>query len=237
MCDASDNPVVCSEDSSEETSHMRHFPLPRFVGGFIVGGMFCMASIVWPQSQDSIGRVTAVEGRATVLRQGRFAPEVVTLQKPVFQEDIIETDVASKVRITLTDATIISLGERSRLELRQFQYDPRQQAHTGRFIIPSGIFRTIIKTLLPQSTIEIITPTALAAIRGTDLMGEVSAESTAIVVLEGTVMVSNVSPRFRALATLTPGTGTTVVDEQPPSAVTKWSESRIEALRQATTIP
>lgn len=191
---------------------------------------------MWPQSQGSIGRVTAVEGRATVLRQGRFAPEAVTLQKPVFQEDIIETDVASKVRVTLTDATVISLGERSRLELKQFLYDPRQQTRTSRFTIPSGVFRAIIKRLLPQSTIEIITPTAVAAIRGTDLMGEVSTKSTAIVVLEGTVMISNVRPRFRGLATLTQGTGTTVVDDQPPGAVTRWSESRIDALRQATTI-
>jgi hypothetical protein len=215
---------------------MRRSPLPRFLGGLIVSGMFCMASSVWSQPQESIGRVTAVEGRATVLRQGRFAPEAATLQKPVFQEDIIETDVASKVRITLTDATVISLGERSRLELRQFLYDPRQQTRAARFIIPHGIFRAIIKTLIPQSTGEIVTPTALAAIRGTDLMGEVSAESTAIVVLEGTVVVSNVSSRFRDLATLTQGTGTTVVGGQPPSAVTKWSESRIEALRQATTV-
>jgi hypothetical protein len=199
--------------------------------------MFCVAASVWSQPQDSIGRVTALEGRATVLRQGRFTPEAVTLQKLVFQEDIIETDMASKVRITLTDATVISLGERSRLELQQFLYDPRQRTRTARFIIPSGVFRTIIKALMPQSTIDIITPTALAAIRGTDLMGEVSAESTAIVVLEGTVMISNVRPSFRGLATLTPGTGTTVVGEQPPSAVTKWSESRVEALRQATTIP
>lgn len=215
---------------------MRRFPLPQFLGGLIVFGMFCMTSNVWPQPQESIGRVTAVEGRVTVLRQCRFAPEVVVPQKPVFQEDIVETDAASKVRITLTDATVISLGERSRLELKQFLYDHRQQTRTARFLIPSGIFRTIIKTLMPPSTFEIVTPTALAAIRGTDLMGEVSAESTAIVVLEGTVMISNVRPSFRGLATLTQGTGTTVVDEQPPSAVTKWSESRIEALRQATTI-
>jgi hypothetical protein len=216
---------------------MRRFPLPRFLGGLIVFGMFCMAPGVWSQPQDSIGRVTAVEGRATVLHQGRFAPEAMTLQKPVFQEDIIETDVASKVRITLTDSTVISLGERSRLELKQFLYDPRQQTRTARFTIPSGVFRTVVKALIPQSTVEIITGIALAAVRGTDLMGEVSAESTAIVVLEGTVVVSNVRPRFNAVATLTPGMGTTVVDEQPPGAVTKWSESRIEALRRATTIP
>jgi hypothetical protein len=215
---------------------MRHFPLPRFLGGLIVFGIFCTASSVCPQPQESVGRVTALEGRATVLRQGRFVPEAVTLQKPVFQEDVIETDVASKVRVTLTDATVISLGERSRLELKQFLYDPRQQTRTSRFTIPSGVFRAIIKGLLPQSTIEIITPTAVAAIRGTDLMGEVSTKSTAIVVLEGTVMISNVRPHFRGLATLTQGTGTTVVDDQPPGAVTQWSESRIDALRRATTI-
>jgi hypothetical protein len=216
---------------------MRRFPLRRSLGGLIIFSLCSTASSVWPQAQESIGRVTAVEGRATVLRQGRFAAEAVTPQKPVFQEDIIETDVASKVRITLTDATVISLGERSRLELKQFLYDPRQQTRTASFTIPLGIFRAIIKKLMPQTTMEIITPTAVAAIRGTDLMGEVSAESTAIVVLEGTVLVSNVRPRFRGLATLTQGTGTTVVDDQPPGAVTKWSDSRIEALRRATTVP
>jgi hypothetical protein len=215
---------------------MRRFLLQRSLGGLIVFAILCMASSAWPQPQERIGRVTAVEGRATVLRQGRFVPEPLTLQKPVFQEDIIETDVASKVRIMLTDATVISLGERSRLELKQFLYDPRQQTRTARLTIPSGIFRAIIEKLIPQSTMEIITPTAVAAIRGTDLMGEVSAESTSIVVLEGTVMISNIRPGFRALATLTQGTGTSVVDDQPPSAVTRWSESRIQALRQATTI-
>jgi hypothetical protein len=215
---------------------MRRFLLQRSLGGLIVFAIFCMASSVWPQPQESMGRVTAVEGRATVLRQGRFAPEPLTLQKAMFQEDIIETDVASKVRIMLTDATVISLGERSRLELKQFLYDPRQQTRTARLTIPSGIFRAIIEKLIPQSTMEIITPTAVAAIRGTDLMGEVSAESTSIVVLEGTVMISNIRPGFRALATLAQGTGTSVVDDQPPSAVTRWSESRIQALRQATTI-
>ncbi len=99
-----------------------------------------------------------------------------------------------------------------------------------------GIFRAIVKQLIPQSTFEIITPTAVAAIRGTDLMGEVTEKSTAIVVLEGAVMISNVRPLFRGLATLSPGAGTTVTADQPPSAPTKWSESRVEALRKATTI-
>jgi hypothetical protein len=170
------------------------------------------------------------------LRQGKFALEPLTLHKPVFQEDIIETDRTSKVRITLSDATVISLGEQSRLELRQFSHDARQQTRSGRLAIAWGFFRAIFKEMTSPSTVEVITPTAVAAIRGTDLMGEVTADSTDIVVLEGTVAISNVRPMFRGLSTLTPGLGTTVKGDGAPSTPKRWSESRIEGLRRATTL-
>jgi hypothetical protein len=188
------------------------------------------------QPADSVGRVTAIEGRATILRQGRFVAEPLRLKTLVFPEDVIETDAASKVRITLADATAVSLGEQSRLEVTQFLYDARQQTRTAHLGITRGFFRAIINKLVPQSTFDMVTPTAVAASRGTDLMGEVTAESTSIVVLEGAVMISNVRTPFRDSVTLTPGTGTTVVADQPPSAPTQWSEARIEALRRATAV-
>ena len=191
----------------------------------------------YAQQLKGIGHVTALDGTVTVLRQGKFAPEPLTLQKPVFQEDIIATDRASKVRITLADATVISLGEQSRLELRQFSYDARQRRRSGRLALALGFFRAILKEMTSPSSVEVITPTAVAAIRGTDLMGEVTADSTAIVVLEGTVAVSNVRPMVGGLATLTPGMGTTVRAGEPPSTPTNWSESRIEGLRRATALP
>jgi hypothetical protein len=194
------------------------------------------SAVAHAQDGKSIGQVTAVEGRVTVLRQGKFAPEPVMVRKSVFREDIIETDRASKVRITLVDATVISLGEQSRLELRQFSYDSQQQKRAGRFAMTLGVFRAILKELMPQSTFEVTTPTAVAAIRGTDLMGEVSPNSTAIVVLDGTVEISSVRPSVPDQVVLTAGMGTTVTTDQPPSTPTRWSEARIEALRRATTV-
>jgi len=190
------------------------------------------------QAQDgkSIGRVTGLEGKVTLLPQGKFTPELLMLRRPLFREDIIETDRASKVRITLTDATVISLGERSRLELKEFSQEARQQTRAGRFAMTMGVFRAILKEMMPPSTFEVTTPTAIAAIRGTDLMGEVSPNSTAIVVLDGTVGVSNIRPNVPDQAVLTAGMGTTVTSDQPPSTPTRWAESRIEALRRATTI-
>ena len=99
-----------------------------------------------------------------------------------------------------------------------------------------GVFRAILKEMLPPSTFEVTTPTAIAAIRGTDLMGEVSPNSTAIVVLDGSVEVLKIRPSPPEPIILTPGMGTTVTSDQPPSTPTRWSESRIEALRRATTL-
>jgi hypothetical protein len=211
-------------------------PLLRSLSCLIIVSVLVIASTAWPQLQNSIGRVPALEGQATVLRQGRFPPEPLALQRSVFEEDIVETGLASKVRITLTDTTVISLGEHSRLELRRFAHDARGQTQTAHLTVAVGIFRAIINKLVPSSTFEVTTPTAIAAIRGTDLMGEVTPNSTAIVALEGTVMVTNVRPDFRGLAILAEGAGTTVTANQPPTTPTQWSPSRIEALQQATTV-
>jgi hypothetical protein len=198
---------------------------------------------LWPcflaqaQPLKSIGQVTALEGTVTVLRQGKFAPELLTLGKPVFQEDIIETDRASKVRVTLIDASVVSLAEQTRLELKQFSYDTRRGVRTGRLGIASGFFRAVLRAVSTPSAVEITTPTAVAAIRGTDLMGEITSDTTAIVVLDGTVEVSNVRQAFRGLSTLTPGMGTTVKRDEPPSTPTRWSEGRIEGIRRATALP
>jgi hypothetical protein len=201
-------------------------------------GLLSLLPSATAQAQDgrSIGQVTGLDGKVTVLPQGKFTPELLTLRRPVFREDIIETDRASKVHITLTDATVISLGEQSRLELSHFSQEARQQTRVGRFAITMGVFRAILKEMFPPSTFEVTTPTAIAAIRGTELMGEVSLNSTAIVVLDGTVAVSNIRPSLPEQVVLTPGMGTTVTSGQPPSAPTRWSESRIEALRGSTTL-
>jgi hypothetical protein len=204
----------------------------------VILGLLTLLLSAVAQAQDgkSIGHVTGLEGKVTVLPQGKFTPEILALRRSVFQEDIIETDRASKVRITLIDATVISLGEQSRLELRQFSHEARHQTRAGRLAITLGVFRAILKEMLPPSTFEVTTPTAIAAIRGTDLMGEVSSNSTAIVVLDGTVGVVNIRPTVLDQAVLTAGMGTTVTSDQPPSAPTRWSESRIEALRRVTTL-
>jgi hypothetical protein len=227
--------ISADEDDDKETSCMKQWWQLHFVAVLgLLSLLPCAAADA--QQPKSTGQVTALEGKVTVVHQGKSAAEPLTLRNPVFEEDIIETDRASKVRIILSDATVISLGEQSRLELKPFSHHARQQKRSNHLAVAWGLFRAIFKEITSSLSAEVSTPTAVAAIRGTDLMGEVTADSTSIVVLEGAVPVFNIRPTVRGVVTLTSGMGTTVKSNTPPSAPTQWSESRIEGLRRATAL-
>jgi hypothetical protein len=187
------------------------------------------------QQRESIGTVTALEGKATVRHYGGQTPQPLRVQSPVHGQDAIQTEAASKLQVTFNDGTVVYLGEKSTLEITRFVYSP-QQTQRSLLTVSLGVFRAIVKKLLPSATFEVTTPTAIAAIRGTEFMGEVRPDATSFVVLEGTVTLYNVRTVFRGIVTLTEGMGSTVRDDQPPSPPTKWGEARIEALRRATTI-
>jgi hypothetical protein len=179
--------------------------------------------------------VTLLEGRATVRHDARPTPQPLRVQSPIYQHDVIRTEAGSKLQLTFADDTVVNLGGKSTLEITRFVYSP-QQPQSGIFTIPAGVFRAIIKKLLPQSTFEVTTPTAIAAVRGTDFMGEVSPETTSFVVLEGSVALFSARTIFHGIVALTEGLGSTISRDQLPSTPNKWGEARIEALRRATTI-
>jgi hypothetical protein len=188
------------------------------------------------QQGESIGRVTMLEGRATVRRDGSSTPQPLRVQSPVYQQDAIRTGAASKLQVTFVDDTVVNLGEKSTLEITRFVYSPQQQTQTSLLTIPAGVFRAIAKKLLPQSAFEVTTPTAIAAIRGTDFMGEVTPETSSFVVLEGSVALFSIRTILHGIVALTEGLGSTISRDQLPSTPNKWGEARIEALRRATTI-
>jgi hypothetical protein len=150
---------------------------------------------------------------------------------------VIYTLAASKIKLTLRDGTELSLGEDSVLTLSKFVYAPRQQTHNVLLRIVTGAFRAIAKNVLPQANFEVETTTAVAAIRGTEWLGQVSPEATAIFVAQGTVAVRHVDPRIGGEVVLTAGMGTDVRGQSPPTAPRQWGAARIEALQQAVTLP
>jgi hypothetical protein len=199
-------------------------------------GIVLAATAVLAQQPDSIGQVVALTGQAVVQHRAGTSAEPLTMQSRLYQDDLIHTQTASKVRLALVDGTTLVLGEQSTLHLTEFVYAPGQSRKSLMTMV-QGVFKLVISTVLPRSTFEVHTTSAVAAVRGTEWLGQVTRDATAILVLEGEVAVSHARPAVAGTVLLTAGTGTDVVGQQPPTPPKPWGEARIRALVAATTLP
>jgi hypothetical protein len=198
-------------------------------------GIVLAATAVLAQQPDSIGQVVALTGQAAVQHRAGMSTEPLTMQSRVYQDDLIHTQTNSKVRLALVDGTTLVLGQESTLHLSEFVYSPGQ-SRKSLLTIVQGVFRLAV-SMLPRSTFEVHTTNTVAAVRGTEWLGQVTRDATAMAVLEGEVAVSHARPEVGGTVLLTAGTGTDVVGQQPPTPPKPWGEARLRALIAATTLP
>jgi hypothetical protein len=199
-------------------------------------GIIVFATVAVAQQPDSIGRVMALTGQATVQHTGSAQAVPLTMLSPLYQGDLIRTQAAAKVRMALVDGTTLALGEQSTVRISDFVYAPAQQTRKSLLTVVEGIFR-VLTTVLPGSTFEVHTTNAVAAVRGTDWLGQVQRDATAMVVLQGDVEVTQARLEVQGSVRLTAGLGTDVLGQQPPTPPKPWGAARVQALLTATTLP
>jgi hypothetical protein len=209
----------------------------RYMASLICWSIVCCTTLAHAQQLIPIGRVTALEG--VVMRQytGNPQAERLHLQSFVYQEDRIQTMAAAKVKLALVDSTVLTLGPESSLRLTEYVYTPHTQTQKSVLEMVAGAFRVAVQKVLPQGVFEVHTSNAVAAIRGTDWMLQVQPDATAVVVLEGQVAVRHARPDIGGTVVLTAGQGTDVRGNAAPTPPKQWGAARVEALRQATTLP
>ncbi len=132
-------------------------------------------------TSKGVGIVTALRGEVAVThapavaaREDRPAQESLKFRDDVFFQDVIDTQRESTAKVLLRGRATVTIRELSRVELREgvVPGDPsRARSVLG---LLAGAFRAIIqRDLRPQDELEVRTPNAVAAIRGTDLVVEV----------------------------------------------------------------
>jgi hypothetical protein len=138
-------------------------------------------------AEQKVGQVVALSGKATVSHGKRATPETLMTQAPVYEKDVIRTEPAAKVKIRFDDGTHVTIAELSSLEIREFVLAPKAKMPSAVFVLAAGAFRAIVNNVSQRDKFVVQTPTAVAGVRGTDWMGEIKADSTGIVVLQGAV--------------------------------------------------
>jgi len=113
-------------------------------------------------AQDAVGVVTTLDGRANVARPTQTTPLALKFKDDVFGRDRISTQENSLVRVLLGGKAILTVRELSEVTITE---------DAGRAVVtlPDGkvVLAVAKQRMRPGESIEIRTPNAVAAVRGT----------------------------------------------------------------------
>jgi hypothetical protein len=185
-------------------------------------------------AQQAVGRVEATVGRVLLLRAG-VTPVALPADRSVYEGDVVRTGEASRARLLFLDGTVVQLGERSDLTVTRWVVGPA--GRQGLLDLPLGWLRAVVSRIAGPSSARVVTTTAVAAVRSTDLAIEAGPDSTAVFVGEGAVEVGSASPGVAGTVLLRAGEGTQVPRGRPPDPPTAWGAGRVRRALDATAVP
>jgi len=140
-------------------------------------------------------------------------------QDDVFQDEVVETGSRSASELHFADDTRITVGPNSRVVLDKFVYDPDPGEGAFALQVTQGVFR-FFSGNMASSNYSIETPSVTVGVRGTIISGGVDPSTGAF----GLILESADSQ-----ATVTTGSGETVVLDMPGTAAVALSDGSVAA--------
>jgi hypothetical protein len=183
------------------------------------------AALVWTATAAAasavIGSVLAVRGAVSVDSGNGAQP--LAPNAPVRVSDTIVSG-AGKAKIALNDGAIISIGENSKVRLADYEISAGNVNANVNVI--AGALRLIVDKVSPGGRFEVQTETAIAAVRGTDWVVDVTPDQTAVAVVSGVVAVSSRGDTQGTVVVEGRGQGTDVRRGRAPTGPAMWSAAR-----------
>jgi len=206
----------------------------RLVAALLLTGAAALLLASSTLALEPVGVVTNVEGIATVARVALPEPRPLQFKDDLFLRDRITTGERSLVRVLLGGKATVTARERSVLTITEVPGVATINLGDGRVAV--AVAKGLMK---PGEVIEIKTPNAVTAIRGTVVIAEVQPVSgghqSTITILRGLVDVTKVGSTG-ALSGPAVKVGAlervTVVDAQPvpaPQKITREAAAGLAA--------
>lgn len=168
----------------------------RVIGALLISGAAALSLPPSTCAQARVGIVTNLEGTATVARLALPQPQPLQFKDGIYLHDRITTGERSIVRVLLGGKATVTARERSVLTITEVPGTSIIELGTGRISV--AVSKGLMK---PGEVVEIRTPNAVTAIRGTVVVAEVfpvaSGVQSTITVLRGLVDVTRLDPVTR----------------------------------------
>src|SRR5262245_848359 len=154
-----------------------------------------LPTLAHAQATPEVGVVTTLQGQATVARASATSPLPLKFRDSIFEKDRINTGEKSIVKVLMGGRAIVTVRELSVLTITEEVGRTVVNLESGKIAV--GVAKQRMK---PGETFEVHTPNAVAAVRGTVFIVEVSrqgaqagggtlAAGTQVTTVNGTVQV------------------------------------------------
>jgi ferric-dicitrate binding protein FerR (iron transport regulator) len=177
-------------------------------------------------AQEAIGTVSRMQGEASGILGGTTQP--LSPNASVFLNEILSTGEAARLEVTFTDSTRLTLGEKAKLTLGTYVFNPAARRRTIRLALVGAVrFVSGKLSKLVASSVSLTTPVANVGIRGTEFFaGPIDDQALGVFLIEGAVTVSNAAGQ-RILNR--PGQGTNIAAPgAAPGPVTLWPPAKVD---------
>ncbi len=148
-----------------------------------------------PGAEMSTGTalVTTVDGTARVFSKEKTTGRLLKKGDRIGKEDEVRVGEDSRIELRFPDGTVMRLSEKSRLAMRELQYDKKSESKNVKVNLGVGkLWANVKKLLTPDSAVEVKTGNAVAGVRGTVYRVNVSDDQSAVIkVYDGAVSVAS----------------------------------------------
>ena len=142
------------------------------LAGPLAPGQWAQASAQQQSSEPVIGRVDALAGGATVVRNG--VAVTLNIGDTVRRGDVVQTAGGSSIAIVFADGSTFSLSANARMVLNEFVYNAGGN-NSALVSLVQGTFSFVAGQVAKTGDMRVDTPVATMGIRGTAVLVEISA--------------------------------------------------------------
>jgi hypothetical protein len=131
------------------------------------------------------GSVVGLQGQCLVERGGGSTP--LKLGDKVAVTDTVDVPANGKLKLRMSDGSIISLAPGTKLTIATYQTDANGQRQNVQLSLAQGLIRSVVAQVDHPSTFEVSTAVGTAGVRSTDWFIEAKPGSAQVGVLSGKV--------------------------------------------------
>lgn len=174
---------------------LRHLPDGRLVLFLVLLATWILEGTGSSAAQERAGRFISVQGQIEVLRDRQRLPASVHLALQA--GDVIRSGVSSRAAILLADGTQLKLGANSTMQImhissRRLGKVTPVAAGGVRTLLQFFVGESWVRSAGPAGELEIDTPAATAATRGTEFVLAVAPDGPSVVtVIDGLIQYAN----------------------------------------------